>query len=470
MVLSSIDFIVFFAVLLFLLHFFQRFGEDRKKDLLIVASYFFYGYWDVKALLLIILVTLGNYFLGELLAGEDSRRKLNLWLSIIFNLSILGFFKYYNFFIDSLGVFFPVGNHSLRALDVIMPVGISFYIFQAMTYPIDIYQKRLNPGSLRDVALYIAFFPKLTVGPIATAADFIPQLEKPIILTKENMAAGASLFLLGLVKKSVFADSLTIFVDEVFKHPTLYDAWSTFSAVVAYSIQIYCDFSGYSDMAIGAAMILGFCLPLNFNYPYKSTSVTDFWRRWHISLSTWLRDYLYIPLGGSRKGKVRTYINIFITFFLCGLWHGAGMTYVLWGSYHGIGLIVHKLWMSRPTYSLNKESGWISSIFSKCWPILVTYVFVTVGWILFRSASIGDAGVILSRILSGVDGVYWIHVSFWLIAPGFFCWHLLPYQDVIKKKYVRLDTLTGLFFTMALLVLVLLFSPLGSSPFIYFQF
>jgi len=470
MVLSSIDFIIFFAVLLSLLHFFQRYGERRKKDLLIAASYFFYGYWDVKALLLVVGVTLGNYFLGGLVARESFRKKWVLWVSILFNLSILGFFKYYNFFIESLGVFLPVDSQPFRALDVILPVGISFYIFQAMTYPIDIYQKRIGPASLRDVALYIAFFPKITVGPIATAAKFIPQLARPIILSKENLAAGSSLFILGLVKKSVLADSLTLFVDEVFKHPALYDAWSTLASVVAYSMQIYCDFSGYSDMAIGTAMILGFSLPLNFNYPYKSTSVTDFWRRWHISLSTWLRDYLYIPLGGSRKGKIRTYINIFITFFLCGLWHGAGLTYILWGSYHGIGLIVHKLWMSRPRQVPEMDSGRIKSIYAKCWPVVGTYIFVTVGWILFRSASINDAGVILMRIIRGVDGVSWIHISFWLIAPVFFCWHLSPGQDIIKKKFMRFDTLIGLSVIIGLVVLVLLFSPLGSSPFIYFQF
>ena len=470
MIFYSLEFIFFFLVLLFLVKSFARYEYRREKELFICASYFFYGYWSYKALILIIVLTLGNYLIGQRVGAGCPKRKVFLWLSIIFNLGILGYFKYYNFFIDSFNALLPAGSLPLSGIDIIMPLGISFYIFQAMTYPIDIYEQRIKPVSFRDCALYIAFFPKLIVGPIAPASQFLPQLTRQIILTKANFAAGTSLFLVGLSKKKLLADSLTIFVDEVFSHPDIYDSWSLFCAALAYSMQIYLDFSGYSDMAIGIAIILGFTLPINFNYPYKACSVTDFWRRWHISLSSWLRDYLYIPLGGSRKGRLRTYINLFITFFLCGLWHGAGLTYIIWGIVHGTGLIIHKLWLSISKQNEKKKSHSTQTFFKTTIAIFVTYIFVTFGWILFRASTLTDAWLFWGRIITGAEGVRWVHISFYLITPFFLIWHLLPNQKKLKNKVIRFDTWQGLTVSLALVLLVLLFSPLGSSPFIYFQF
>jgi D-alanyl-lipoteichoic acid acyltransferase DltB (MBOAT superfamily) len=354
-----------------------------------------------------------------------------------------------------------------------MPLGISFYIFQIITYSVDIYREKIEPTSLRNFSLFVSFFPKLIVGPIAPAAQFLPQLDRPVILTRANLEAGAALFIVGLVKKNLLADSLTPFVDEIFAHPALYDGVSLFSAAIGYSMQIYCDFSGYSDMAIGIALILGFTLPANFNYPYRAVSVTDFWRRWHISLSSWLRDYLYIPLGGSRKGTGRTYLNLFITFFLCGLWHGAGITYIFWGVFHGLGLIIHKAWQTMQQQFgrvRGSHQAATASFLTGTIAILVTYLFVTTGWILFRSPGMPDALLFFQRIISNADGVRWIHLSFYLITPFFLVWHLLPGNRLLFEKLVRFDTVSGLTVSLGLVMLVLLFSPMETSPFIYFQF
>src|SRR5690606_35141846 len=266
-----------------------------------------------------------------------------------------------------------------------LPIGISFFTFQSLSYTIDVYRKDLTPTrSLLDYAFFVSFFPLLVAGPIVRASYFLPQLQQPLLVTREAFGRGVFLILAGLVKKAVIADYISVnFVDRVFDNPALYSGLENLLAVYGYALQIYCDFSGYSDMAIGIALLLGFQFPNNFNFnsPYRSLSITEFWRRWHISLSTWLRDYLYISLGGNRRGRLRTYLNQFITMVLGGLWHGASLRFLLWGAMHGVGLAVHKIWMSWTKNTWLGRSSWAGSFLS--W--ILTFHFVCFTWIFFRA-------------------------------------------------------------------------------------
>ena len=319
--------------------------REHKINWLLLSGIFFYGYWDYRPLALIGFTSVFDFWLGlKIGAAEGRNKKLLLTLDVLVNLSILVVFKYYNFFIDSFN--FAVGNilsiegYQLRGANIILPIGISFFVFEAMSYCIDIYRGQLRPyTNWRHFALFIFFFPRMIAGPIIRPADFLPQLEREIALRWPNIVAGGQMFLLGMTKKLVIADHLAGPVDLVFAHPQNYSPMLIWQAVIAYSIQIFCDFSGYSDMAIGTAKMLGFDLPVNFNLPYIATNISDFWRRWHISLSSWLRDYLYISLGGNRKGEARTYFNLMATMARGGLWHGASWNFVLWGVWHGLGRV-----------------------------------------------------------------------------------------------------------------------------------
>ena len=477
MIFSSPEFVIFFFGLIVSLYVFKNAKETYKKIILIAASYFFYGYWDWRLLWIIALITLFNFFIGgRVYIAHDFRRKIWLLFSIIFNIAVLAYFKYYNFFIDSITDLLHINFLSDVKINTIIPIGISFYIFQTITYCVDIHKGKIEPSNFIDFALFVAFFPKLIVGPISTAAQFLPQLKMNIKLTKENFLFGSRLFLIGWFKKVLLANSLTIFVDEVFGNIAVFDAVTMISAVLAYSFQIYYDFSGYSDMAIGIARILGISLPDNFNYPYKSRNITEFWRRWHISLSTWIRDYLYIPLGGNRLGKIRAYINIFITMGLCGLWHGAGVNFIIWGMMHGSYLIVHKLYSSLVIGGTVKQGDAFEKIrdMKRCLLELLniglTYSFVCLGWIFFRAKTMQEAILYVDRIFNSTTGVHWIHISFYLIVPLSLIWHIMPNQFQIKYQIIRFDTYPGMTVSIALIMLILLFSPLAFAPFIYFQF
>ena len=330
-------------ITLFYLYYVKSF--KIKKRFLLLVSYYFYSYWDWRFLGLIIISTIIDYTIGNLLLNSKSlkSRKLLVATSVICNLSILGFFKYYNFFLDSFYLFFSFLEQDNSALNIILPVGISFYTFQSLSYTIDIYRKKIKPTkSFFDFALYVSFFPQLVAGPIIRAVDFLPQLESPRKLSRYRLFKGSKLFIIGLFKKSYIADNLAEFIDFGFANPEILNALTLLIVTLAYGIQIYCDFSGYSDMAIGIACIMGYDFKSNFNYPYIAQNIQIFWRRWHISLSSWLKDYLYIPLGGNRKGTIRTYINLLVTMLLGGLWHGASWNFIFWGFWHGIGLSIHR--------------------------------------------------------------------------------------------------------------------------------
>ena len=345
MVFNSVAFLVFIGCF-FPIYFLLK-GNARLLFTLI-ASYVFYGWWDYRFLILIALSTCIDFYLSVLINNQEDpkRRKAVLAMSIFVNLAFLGFFKYFNFFIDSANDLLGLTGYGsgLTPMHIILPVGISFYTFQSMSYTIDVYRRAIRPEpSLLKFATFIGFFPQLVAGPIVRAVDFLPQLQKDHKFNWSNFQVGLAQVLVGFGKKIVIADSLAPFVDGVFAFPGSYTSLVLIIGVVFYSFQIYCDFSGYSDIAIGIARMLGFTFPMNFNLPYFSRSFSEFWERWHISLSSWLRDYLYIPLGGNRGGKFNMYRNLMLTMLLGGLWHGANYTFIVWGLLHGFYLVVQRL-------------------------------------------------------------------------------------------------------------------------------
>ena len=461
MIFSSLEFFVFLGVLLCAL---RLAGPSRREGLLLAASYVFYGWWDARFCLLILASTLVDFYVGRRIfqARDGSRKRAWLIVSLSSNLGLLGYFKYANFFVQSFsdmtGV--PVGQ-----LDLVLPVGISFFTFQTMSYTIDIHRGDLEPEpSFARFALFVAFFPQLVAGPIVRASEFLPQLSSFEPLRRSNLRRGLETFARGFVKKVLFADTLAILVDPVFAGPAGYSSATAWLALFAYSAQIYYDFSGYSDMAIGVGRMLGYELPPNFAHPYVSRSLTEFWRRWHISLSSWLRDYLYIPLGGNRLGRVRTYVNLLTTMVLGGLWHGASWNFVIWGLLHGIGLAVHRWWSRTglPTHRprLPPALGWVA-----------THAFVMFCWVWFRAPDAAGALAFLERLALGRGGMDWFHVPSLVVLLVAAALHLRVSTSRTEAS-VRFDLSTprGVAVVVAAMVSVLLFAPLDVSPFIYFQF
>ncbi len=479
MIFSSIDFVIFFIVVLALLKILENRDESSKKILLLVSSYFFYGYWDWRFLSLIFLNTFISYITGKLIEknrGNHKAKKQFLAISVVSSLGILAIFKYYNFFIDSLNTVFSLESSPLSSMNIILPLGISFYTFQTLSYTIDIYRDKIKSSGPLDFSLFVVFFPQLVAGPIVRAAEFLPQLNNKIKLTFNNFKLGIVLFIIGFAKKSLLADSLSIYVDNVFTRPEIFDSLTLMFATMAYSLQIYFDFSGYSDMAIGIGLIIGFHFPKNFSYPYKARNITEFWRRWHLTLSRWLRDYLYISLGGNRKGKYRTYFNLFATMTLGGLWHGASMNFVIWGMLHGIALATHKIFHTIRKVNINDfpEQAFThknATIFIyQFLSISVTYIFVCITWILFRANTFDDTYTIFHQILTNGIGIRWVHISFYFIVPLFLIWQLVPHNEQIRKQVFTLENYRGFTACAALVLMIVLFSPTGLSPFIYFQF
>lgn len=465
MIFSSKEYFVFFILVLLLMMIIKR--NPVKKAVLLLASYYFYAYWDYRFVVLMFIMSLVNYYIGLMIESTGNSVVRKRWLagSVIFNLIILGFFKYFNFFVDSANMLLDNLNVRLPLLDIILPVGISFIVFEVMSYTIDIYRKNNgSPKSFWDLALLVAFFPHLIAGPILKPKHFLPQLENPITIRWHNVEYGIQIFVFGLVKKVLIADRLAFFIDPVFKNPQDYSFITIWLAVIAYAIQIYCDFSGYSDMAIGSAKCLGFDIPRNFNMPYISRNITEFWRRWHISLSTWLKEYLYIALGGNRKGKIRQYANLMIVMLLGGLWHGSSWNFVIWGGLHGIGLAVHKMYAdyvkgtTLSDHFLYKTVSW-----------LVTFLFVCTAWVFFRSSDFSVSLVILQKMFMVSDGIHWYATPLLIAIPLLIASH---YAGSKLKDYycVKLNTFKGLLVFFFILFGLLFLTPVHSSPFIYFQF
>lgn len=369
-----------------------------QNFLLLISSYIFYGWWDFRFLSLIFLSTLIDYFVGLKIFNSQNNtvKKSYLWVSIFFNLSMLGIFKYFNFFIDSwfdlIGTF-GYKYQSTWTLNVILPVGISFYTFQTISYSLDIYFKKLRPTKdFISFASFVCFFPQLVAGPIERASNLLPQILKNRVFKYDQGVQGLRLILWGMFKKVVIADSLGPRVDLIFENYQIYDGGILFLGLVYFSFQIYCDFSGYSDIAIGTAKLFGINLRKNFNLPYFSKNIKDFWKRWHISLSSWFRDYLFIPLGGSKEGKWLSLRNIFIVFIVSGFWHGANWTFIVWGLFHALLYTPFSL-SSRITSVKKKRSikKFRFPFLEKIIQIFITYLITTIAWVFFRSENVFDA-------------------------------------------------------------------------------
>ncbi len=467
MIFSSIEYFIFFAVVLLLMLVVK--SNSLKRAILLGSSYYFYAYWDYRFVFLMLGLTCINYYAGLKIEDSKNKKEQNKWLaaSIIFDLGILGFFKYFNFFIDSANVIFNPLNIQIPLLNIILPIGISFITFEVMSYTIDIYRGvNKSAKSFWDFALLVAFFPHLIAGPILKPKQFLPEIRQDILIKWENVSFGLQIFLLGLVRKLLIADRLALFVDPVFQHPLDYSAITLWLATIAYAMQIYCDFCGYTDMAIGSAKCLGFDIPKNFDIPYISQSVTEFWRRWHISLSSWLREYLYIPLGGNRKGKQRQYVNLLITMLLGGLWHGASWNFVVWGGLHGTALVVHKI------YTENIQKKYIiESIGYKIFAWLITFTFICITWVFFRTTHFSASLNILEKMfyLSNPVGMNWYATSLFICLP------VLIITDFWGNKLsqgikLKLTTFKGMFLIFFVVFGLILLAPQNSSPFIYFQF
>lgn len=465
MIFSSFQFLIFFLIVLLLMVVIP--GSRYRKLMLLGASYFFYGFWDYRFTLLLFASTVVDFFVSRALyqIEDQTRRKMLLLVSMAASLGFLGFFKYYNFFVDSAGVILSSWGLGISNLDIILPVGISFYTFQTMSYTIDVYRRKLKPeNDFLEFALFVSFFPQLVAGPIVRAIDFLPQLDKPVRLTGRNVWEGSQIFIIGLFKKLIIADAVAPFVDGIYANPDFYSSPTVWLAVIAYSLQIYGDFSGYSDMGIGCARILGFHFNRNFNMPYLSQNVTEFWQRWHISLSSWLRDYLYISLGGNRKGQGRMYVNLMLTMILGGLWHGASWNFVIWGLLHGLALAFHRAWSSRftPKTGLTKVLG-----------VIITFLFVTLVWVLFR-AQTTEIIVIIYQKLVFIDasGATWYYTAVFVAIGWCILGHIVGSLRT-ADKLIFFNTpysYRAAFAIMATLLIIYMFAPTNVSPFIYFQF
>jgi alginate O-acetyltransferase complex protein AlgI len=488
MLFPTISFAVFFAVV-FPITWLLNSYNSWKKWFLVAASYYFYAFWRVEFTLLLFASSLGNYLVALLLGHlPDGRtRRLVLWLAVIANLSVLGFFKYWDFFAASLidlSAALGIGGN-VPFVEVALPVAISFLTFHALSYVIDVYDRILKPTtSLVDILLYISFFPHLIAGPIVRAAKFLAQTTHRSRATDVRLATSVFLVLGGLFKKVIIANYLAgDFVDGVFRAPADFSSLDLLLGMYAYAIQIYCDFSAYTDIAIGVANLLGYQFPQNFNQPYRALTVQDFWRRWHITLSSWLRDYLYIRLGGNRGGRLRTYVNVMVTMLLGGLWHGASWNFVLWGGLHGAALVFERVlahvpakWapVRRQEHAPNGQvlTGASRSRLRAGLAWLVTFHFVCLTWVFFRSPS-NEAT--LDYFTTLFSGARWNTTMTPLVASVLVLGALT--QVVPSRWFERLEARyeTGsLAFKVAVpfaaIFLISVAAPGGIAPFIYFQF
>ena len=461
MLFHTWTFLCFFVIVL------GGFHALRKTSLwvhwLLLASYVFYGWWNPYYLGLILYSTALDFLVVRMMDRPNTRRRLWLWISIINNLSLLFFFKYAGFFISNLngllGLNLPQPENLMPfGLEYLLPVGISFYTFQSMSYTIDFYRGEIErEKSFVRFATFVSFFPQLVAGPIERARNLLPQFLRAPKVTREDFADGLSLFVLGLFKKLALANYLALYVERVYGAPGDFEGGALALATFAFAWQIYFDFSGYTDMARGVARMMGFRLMLNFNNPYLAVSLGDFWSRWHISLSTWFRDYVYIPLGGNRRGVKRVYLNLLATFIISGLWHGAAWTFLVWGSLHGLGLVA--------TRQLERSS-WFRDRLPRFVKQIGVFLFVCFAWVFFRAESMGDAGLIISRIF----GSAWTDPQMPLLMLGLItatwaCQFLQEsrWQSRLQPAWVRVGLVVGM-------LLYICLCSSGGGEFIYFQF
>jgi alginate O-acetyltransferase complex protein AlgI len=482
MFFNSIEFLLFLPTV-FCLYWFVFHKNLRAQNLLLlISSYVFYGWWDWRFLSLIFLSTIVDYFVGLKIYDSSNKKtkKSYLWISILFNLGLLGFFKYFNFFIDSWIDFlsaFGYEHQSTWTLNIILPVGISFYTFQTMSYSLDIYFKKLRPTKdFISFASFVSFFPQLVAGPIERASNLLPQILKKRTFKYEQGVQGLRLILWGMFKKVVIADSLGWRVNYVFDNYQTLDGGTLLLGLVYFSFQIYCDFSGYSDIAIGTSKLFGFELMSNFKFPYFSRDIGEFWRRWHISLSTWFRDYLYIPLGGSKRGKWLSIRNIFIIFLISGFWHGANWTFIAWGMIHAMLYIPLFLIGNNRKYITTIVAGdrWFPSL-KELFQMGGTFFLTMIAWVFFRSENISNAFNYLFKMITQIGipstnrgGIIFIVL---LVALD---WTLLKNEKIFfsvqqdSSPFTKMDILK--YIVYYILVYAVFFYLGREEEFIYFQF
>ena len=484
MLFNSIEFI-FFLPLVYTLYWFVTNKNLKNQNLLIViASYIFYGWWDWRFLSLIIFSTVSDYSVGYLLSKTDTKtkRKFLLWVSLLTNLGILGFFKYYNFFLDSLYELMPIFKTTLgfNTIEIILPVGISFYTFQTLSYTIDVYKQKMKPTKdFIAFAAFVSFFPQLVAGPIERASHLLPQILKKRTFNYEQSIQGVRLILWGLIKKIVIADSLALSVNEIFLNFSLYSPLVLIIGAVFFSFQIYCDFSGYSDIARGLSKLLGIELMVNFDFPYFSRSIGEFWRKWHISLSTWFRDYIYIPIGGSRDTTSKSIRNIFIIFLVSGFWHGANLTFIVWGGIHALLFIPSFITKTNRKHTDElPKTKYIVPSFRDFILILRTFLIVAVTWIFFRASSVEHAFDFIKHMIDwNLDMNFLVYNPYdnqplfkeYIYLLGFIIIEYLIVSKVINlfSKNVR----KGIIIDSFMIIIIILNSPVSSNlSFIYFQF
>ncbi|MFN5212611.1 MAG: MBOAT family O-acyltransferase [Brevundimonas sp.] len=466
MLFPTLEFGLFFVAVFIVAWSLER-ENGRRKMFLLLASWVFYAQWDWRFVGLLIFSAVLNWGVAVLLSREDMpRKKLLVGLGVAANLLLLGVFKYYGFFVEEAGVLLArLGwERDLPLLEIVLPVGISFFTFQGISYVVDVWRGKTPPArSLLDVMLLMSFFPHLVAGPIVRASDLLPQFERVPRLTRAMATHGMLLIAWGLFKKTVIASELAVnLVDPVFFAPSAHSTWDIAAATYAYAVQIYCDFSAYSDMAIGTAALLGYSFPRNFDQPYRANSLQSFWRRWHISLSSWLRDYLYLPLGGGRGGLWSSSRNVMITMLLGGLWHGAAWTFVAWGALHGAVQVIERVWR----HFLEGRASvphWLG--------VILTFHVVCLGWILFRAESFPLAMEMLAGLAR--PGPVEVLTPFLLtLIVGGLAMHWLPPRAVegLAARLQAAPSLTlGVLVGLAIL-LVEAVRPEGVAPFIYFQF
>lgn len=464
---------IFWAFLAVVLTVYWRLPHRAQNHFLLLASYVFYGYWDWRYLSLLAISTVMDFYAGLYMhrLQQERHRKLLVVASVVVNLGILGFFKYCNFFVNEFAALLQALGFQahMPTLNILLPVGISFYTFQSLAYTIDVYRRVTTPArNLSDFALFVAFFPQLVAGPIERSSRLLPQIEQPRRLRPGDFTEGLYHILFGLFKKVIVADNLAPLVNQVFDAPAgSLSGLETLLGIYAFAFQIYCDFSGYSSIAQGVAKWMGIDLSYNFRMPYFSRSPSEFWQRWHITLSQWLRDYLYIPLGGNKKGPRRTLINLMLTMLLGGLWHGAAWTFIIWGAWHGLLLMAYRL------VGTERFEGPPSSRASEWLQMAVMFHLVCIGWVFFRADSFGQAIGLLAALGNGFAITDFSQYAATLIA--FLALPLLVYEwcvfrsgDILAAlKRPAWQRVTGYGY---LLLMLLIFPPLTQQVFIYFQF
>ena len=462
----------FWALFLVLMPVYGMLRRRFWQMVVFVVAFSFFFYYKSSGIFVCLLgaTSAVDWLLSKAIArpGASRRvRRLCVAASLLTSLGILAYFKYANFFLWNINA---MAGSNFQPLDLVLPVGISFYTFQSVSYIIDVYKGRVAPtATWLEYAFFLSFFPALVAGPIVRADYFLPQIRENRHATRSEVYTGLWLIILGVVKKAIIADYIAQYNDLIFQTPGGYSGFETLMGIIGYTMQIYCDFSGYSDMAIGIALIMGFKLAKNFDFPYKARNLTDFWRRWHISLSTWLRDYIYIPLGGNRKGTARTYLNNFATMLIGGLWHGAAWKFVFWGAMHGAGLAVHKA--SKPVLGRIGDS----------WPVraaswLVTMTFVALLWVFFRADSWADSWTVVSSVFRDFSAAYipafaaarslWLILMLVIVVS-----HCLPtrFWESAQAWFVRSPWIVKLLIFIVVVQLVIELRTESVSPFIYFQ-